>query len=105
MEETLWGAIPCDHLKWFRLVRSAQLTTSATYSLVTGRRDRGILACMYISDESARCFQQLWKEDYGEDITLDQAKEIGGRLVYLYIQLLKPLPRIEKERHQDPLSP
>jgi len=56
---------------------------------------------MYISDESAKCFQQLWKEDYDEDISLDQAKEIGGRLVYLYIQLLKPPPLIGKKEDQD----
>jgi len=56
---------------------------------------------MFISDESARRFQQLWKDDYGEDISLDQAKEIGERLVYLYIQLLRPLPRIGEERDQN----
>lgn len=60
---------------------------------------------MYISDESARRFQEIWKADYGEDISLDEAKDIGGRLVYLYIQLLKPLPRTDDEAEENSSLP
>jgi hypothetical protein len=47
---------------------------------------------MMISDTRLREFQEAYKQDFGEQITLEQAREMLSRLVALYEALARPLP-------------
>lgn len=57
---------------------------------------------MRISDESAREFMQLYEAEFGEQISLDEAYEMGDRLVSLYEILSRPLPH---EKTSEPQAP
>ncbi len=46
---------------------------------------------MITPDERLREFQAAYKEDFGEDITLAEAREMLHRLVFLYEALSKPV--------------
>jgi hypothetical protein len=52
---------------------------------------------MQLSDERLRQFHEAYKDDFGEEITLDQAREMLTRLVTLYEVLLRPLPGSQGE--------
>ena len=54
---------------------------------------------MRISDEALKEYIQICKQDFGEELTMDEAREIGTRLVELYLVLCRPLPK------QEPTSP
>lgn len=60
-----------------------------------------------ISDEHAKEFQKIMKEEYGEDISLSEAKEQGGRLTSLFKILIeadrkrKEKEATEKESHEN----
>ena len=47
---------------------------------------------MQTSDEALEEFISLYKEAFGETITLAEAREMARRLVHLYKILLRPLP-------------
>jgi hypothetical protein len=47
---------------------------------------------MIVSDETAREFQKLYRDEYGEDISLDEAREEASHLLGLYRLLIKRLP-------------
>ena len=47
---------------------------------------------MNCSQEDLREFMQLYKEEFGTEITEDVAREVTSRLINLYLKLLEPLP-------------
>ena len=51
---------------------------------------------MTITVERLREFQDAYKADFGEEITVEEAREMLSRLVTLYELLLRPLPHEEQ---------
>ncbi len=47
---------------------------------------------MQVSDERLQEFQCIYKEEYGEEISLPQAREMVQRLLTLYTILKRPRP-------------
>lgn len=47
---------------------------------------------MRITEERLVEFQQAYEEDFGEAISLEEAREVLSRLAALYRVLLRPLP-------------
>ncbi|OGZ11080.1 MAG: hypothetical protein A2942_02485 [Candidatus Lloydbacteria bacterium RIFCSPLOWO2_01_FULL_50_20] len=47
---------------------------------------------MNISDDRLREFQDAYKEDFGDNISPAEAREMLSRLTTLYESLLRPLP-------------
>jgi hypothetical protein len=47
---------------------------------------------MSISDESVRDFIRVYKEEFGDELSVDQGREMLARLVVLYELLSRPLP-------------
>jgi len=47
---------------------------------------------MSISDERVRDFIRVYKEEFGDDLSIDQGREMLTRLVVLYQLLARPLP-------------
>jgi hypothetical protein len=47
---------------------------------------------MQISDDRLEEFRRIYKEATGEEITLEEAREVAQRLVTLYKLLAQPLP-------------
>jgi hypothetical protein len=47
---------------------------------------------MQISDDRLAELQRIYKDEYGEDITIEEAREIAQRLLTLYGILMRPLP-------------
>lgn len=54
-----------------------------------------------ISDEHAKEFQKIMKEEYGEDISISEAKIQGGRLTSLFMILIEA-ERKQKEKKSTP---
>ena len=51
---------------------------------------------MQISDDRLAELQRIYKEEYGEEISLAEAREIAQRLLTLYEILMRPLPNKNK---------
>jgi hypothetical protein len=56
-------------------------------------RSRRIVFSVPITDDDIRRFQAIWREEFEEDITADEARAHIGRLDALYLMLLRPLPK------------
>src|SRR5271168_2678084 len=61
------------------------------------------MACRYpvdmqIQDEAIREYIEIHKLDCGEDLTMEEAREITARLIALYEVLLRPLSSIDAKR-------
>ena len=54
---------------------------------------------MAVSQEDLREFMRLYKEEFGTDITEDEARAMTARLINLYLKLLEPLPSERTEHH------
>lgn len=52
----------------------------------------GIVLGMQFSPERIQELIQIHKEECGEDLTVDEASEMGARLVELFALLAQPLP-------------
>ena len=46
---------------------------------------------MQIREESIKEYMELYREDFGEELTIEEAREITSRLVELYRVLCRPL--------------
>lgn len=69
---------------------------------------------MQLSDNAIREYMQLYKEDFGKELTLEEGREVASRLLSLYQVLGDPLPTPqptlpdaspEAHRQQQPPSP
>ena len=62
---------------------------------------------MVLSNEIIEGFMEIYRDEFGEEITRDEAREAAARMVALYELLLLPLPHeIEAmERSGDPHPP
>lgn len=47
---------------------------------------------MRLSDESLRRFMRLYTEFYGEELTVNDARAMASRVLFLYEHLARPLP-------------
>ncbi len=47
---------------------------------------------MPISDESLQKFIAAYKESYGQELSVAEARPMAARLLFLYEQLARPLP-------------
>ena len=47
---------------------------------------------MEIDEKEIREFQKLYAEEFGEEISTDEARVMAGRLLALYLALAKKLP-------------
>ena len=54
---------------------------------------------MAVSHEDLREFMRLYKEEFGTEITEDEAREMASRLINLYLKLMEPLPSERTEHH------
>ncbi len=55
---------------------------------------------MRLSDESLARFTRLYKEFYGEELTINEARAMASRVVLLYEHLAQPLPEDMKRLMQ-----
>ena len=58
------------------------------------------LWCVPITDEDIRRFQEIWREEFQEEITADEARDYIARLDELYLILLDLPPRSEDTEDQ-----
>ena len=47
---------------------------------------------MLLTDENCETFREAYKKDWGEDITIPEAREMASNLLSLYQLLSRPLP-------------
>jgi hypothetical protein len=47
---------------------------------------------MYLADKDLEEFIAIHREEFQEELTIPEAREMASRLLFLYEQLLKPLP-------------
>lgn len=47
---------------------------------------------MTIAPDALEEFARLYEKEFGEKISLDQAREMASRLMHLYVKLADPLP-------------
>jgi len=59
---------------------------------------------MHIRDETVEEFMRLYKEEFGEGLTMTEARAMVFRLVGFYVQLLKPLPDEKKRSENDTVA-
>ncbi|HEX4961375.1 MAG TPA: hypothetical protein VF173_11090 [Thermoanaerobaculia bacterium] len=52
---------------------------------------------MEITDDDIRRFQEIWREEFEEDIGTDEAREHITRLDALYLLLARPRPKEGQE--------
>jgi len=55
---------------------------------------------MRLSKEALEEFKQIYKEEFGEDLTDAEAEEMATRVMRLYELLFRPLPSERKNRDQ-----
>ena len=55
-----------------------------------------------ISDERIEELRRIYKKEYGEQLTMEEARDMGRRLVELYTILMKPL--LESDEAASPES-
>lgn len=48
---------------------------------------------MKLSDEAIREYIDLYRQDFGEELSFERGREIATHLVTLYEMLARPLPR------------
>jgi hypothetical protein len=53
---------------------------------------------MLLRDEDLEQFIAAHKDDTGENLSMEEAREIAGRLLELYRLLARPLPKALEER-------
>ena len=58
---------------------------------------------MLLTDEDCEKFREAYKKDFGEDITIPEAREMASNLLSLCVLLARPLPS-EIEAHAKRLS-
>ncbi len=51
-----------------------------------------MLSSMRISEEELQEFIQLYKKEFGEELSMTEASEVAGNFVSLYELLAEPLP-------------
>jgi hypothetical protein len=54
---------------------------------------RSIFVPVEITDDDIRRFQGIWREEFEEEITADEAREHIARLDALYLLLARPGPK------------
>jgi hypothetical protein len=58
-----------------------------------------------VSDERLEEFRKIYNKAYGEEITVEEAREMSGRLIALYRLLMQPLPKSNDEVSSSSSSP
>ena len=56
---------------------------------------------MQIEKEALDNFRSLYREEFGEDLSEDEAQEMASNLINLYELLMQPLPREMEEQDKD----
>jgi hypothetical protein len=56
---------------------------------------------MSISEERVREFIRVYKEEFGDDLSVNEALDMLTRLVVLYRLIARPLPNEKPRRDQD----
>lgn len=60
---------------------------------------------MQISLERLVEFQQIWKQEFGEEISTAEAREAATRLVRFYDLIMRPLANQQKDAHVALIEP
>jgi hypothetical protein len=61
---------------------------------------------MQLSDDAIREYILIYREDFGEELTMAEARAMASRLVALYEVLYRPLPGEHlKPQLADPVDP
>lgn len=47
---------------------------------------------MTLSDDDLQEYMQIWREEFGESISLEDARHSASMLLELFVVLLEPLP-------------
>ena len=56
---------------------------------------------MRLSDPAIRELQAIYRAEFREELTTDEALEMGNRLLDLFSLLLRPLPRCTPDEHPE----
>ena len=62
-----------------------------------GVRRYARLAAMQLSDESVGQFIEVYKKEYGEELSMGDARTMATNLITLYRMILQPPPKKEAE--------
>jgi hypothetical protein len=56
---------------------------------------------MRLSKEAIEEFKEIYREEFGEDISDDDAQELGENLLFLFDLVYRPIPGPYKEKRPD----
>lgn len=71
-----------------------------TFSLRSGNAGTQYYAHMRITDDAAKEFSALYAEEFGEQLSIPEARELASNFCELYELLLSPTPREQQEREE-----
>lgn len=60
---------------------------------------------MHLSDEDIREFREIWKREFHEELTIEEARHHASRLLELYALLAKPTPKERRQRGSPDTKP
>lgn len=60
---------------------------------------------MELTDDEIREFIELWTQEFGEELTPDEARHQASLLLQLYGCLARPLPVIDLDKRETDPSP
>lgn len=60
---------------------------------------------MQTSAERIEEFQRLYRDAYGQEISLDKARDMATRLVEFYRIIMRPLPGVDAKKPPEADSP
>jgi len=89
-----------DHVKVTNRVFS-HLFRNYTVLLLRRYRYREYDGHMFITDERVKEFIQIYAEEFGEVLSIAEAREVASNICELYILLLEPLPSELKEMDEN----
>jgi hypothetical protein len=74
-------------------VDSGECTEAAPSALYPMRHCAPTLLSMQIREGRIQEFRSVWKEEFGEELSVDQARHEALLLLELYLALAEPLPQ------------
>jgi hypothetical protein len=74
-----------------------KLINTANYDAFAIVHSAPTIAPMDLDERDVREFAEIWKKEFKEDLTLEEARRNGSQLVELFSLLAKPLPSEERQ--------
>ena len=73
--------------------KSGKCSKAGAFSRLGAGSAERTIGLMEVSDESLRTYIEIYKREFGEELTIAEARLITARLIALYELLCRPLPR------------